>query len=280
MDEFRPRWNEALDDWIQVMVRVMTEDNPDSNNYNDHVAWLATLANWRSPPPGAEFRKDVPSSLSDASFLHGWSRYTSHDCPEFAICDNQAVLYCQSCNVILDVVPSIHQDEHLRISYALGPISDDMLTMVLDRLRLLSRWDDLDIELAGLSMQQSDIVEYATRLDSAAGRRSGLCESPMEVAFYDAIACIEPIPILPQWIIGKYRTDFFIPHYSTIIEIDGHDYHASKPQRTADAIRQRALNRAGYHVIRFTGSEVYTNAARCAREAIETMEAMRKDSAP
>ena len=55
------------------------------------------------------------------------------------------------------------------------------------------------------------------------------------------------------------------------IEIDGYDYHKTKEQRTNDTKRQRALELAGWRVIRFTGSEIHANLARCLEELSKYM---------
>lgn len=53
------------------------------------------------------------------------------------------------------------------------------------------------------------------------------------------------------------------------IELDGYDYHSSKEQMNRDYERERALQKAGYKVIRFTGSQIYKTPFSCAREVIE-----------
>lgn len=56
-----------------------------------------------------------------------------------------------------------------------------------------------------------------------------------------------------------------------VIELDGHEWHErSKEQATADKSRDRCLARQGWHVLRFTGQEVYADATNCVREAVET----------
>lgn len=75
----------------------------------------------------------------------------------------------------------------------------------------------------------------------------------------------------------KYILDFFIdfaPLFDNTavmyaIELDGHDYHSNKKQMSKDYARERALQKSGIKVIRFTGSQVYSNPFYCAREAID-----------
>lgn len=61
----------------------------------------------------------------------------------------------------------------------------------------------------------------------------------------------------------RYRVDFILIDARLIIELDGHEYHSSPEQLRKDAQRQRYLTRAGFTVIRFTGSEIVDNCAEC-----------------
>ena len=83
--------------------------------------------------------------------------------------------------------------------------------------------------------------------------------------------------------IGKYRVDFLLRYVDEymevdgkkdltpaqlVVELDGHDFHErTKEQAQRDKSRDRALTDLGYHVIRFTGSEVYADPMKCAKEA-------------
>jgi very-short-patch-repair endonuclease len=66
----------------------------------------------------------------------------------------------------------------------------------------------------------------------------------------------------------KYRVDFEIPVLDLktnqgtifIIECDGHEFHEkTKEQAAKDKKRDRDLTTAGYVVMRYTGSEIYSN---------------------
>ncbi|WOD41196.1 endonuclease domain-containing protein [Nodosilinea sp. E11] len=94
--------------------------------------------------------------------------------------------------------------------------------------------------------------------------------SPMQAMFYKE--AIEQIPSLEyEQYIGEYRVDFLVKEKKFVIEIDGHDYHKTKEQRTRDCLRQRKLNLYGYYVIRFTGTEVYRNVGSCVRETLDLL---------
>lgn len=122
------------------------------------------------------------------------------------------------------------------------------------------------------------------------------CESPIEqlfgVAFlkviegrglnYNPGLIVEPQAEVECY--GKkYRVDFLVlvgnylnnPEqcFKLVIECDGHDFHEkTKLQAARDKQRDRHLIGAGYHVIRFTGSEIWKDPFKCAREAADIIE--------
>ncbi|MQL48790.1 DUF559 domain-containing protein [Photorhabdus khanii] len=89
-------------------------------------------------------------------------------------------------------------------------------------------------------------------------------DSPLEKMFYK-LAFLD-LHIYPQYNVGKYRIDFAIPDKKIAIELDGHDYHKTKYQRTYDAQRDRWLFGEGWQVLRFTGTEIYKNLDGCIDE--------------
>ena len=81
-----------------------------------------------------------------------------------------------------------------------------------------------------------------------------------------------------QKTIKKYRVDIYIeyreekdsPISKLIIECNGHDYHEkTKNQAKYDKEKDRILQTAGYAVFRFTGSEIWDNALKCADSVLE-----------
>ena len=60
---------------------------------------------------------------------------------------------------------------------------------------------------------------------------------------------------LRQHIIGDYIADFASRHGGLIVEIDG-GYHSEPKQQEEDQMRETALERMGYHIMRFTNEEV------------------------
>lgn len=116
------------------------------------------------------------------------------------------------------------------------------------------------------------------------------CESPIEEMFGYALLGLDSYPTDHQTFrqqvpIGKYRVDFLLSFVDPgmakdggtdatpaqlVVELDGHDFHErTKEQAKRDKSRDRALIDAGYQVIRFTGSEVYADPVKCAKEASE-----------
>ena len=66
------------------------------------------------------------------------------------------------------------------------------------------------------------------------------------------------VKVLRQYIIGDFIVDFLLPESKFVLEVDG-AYHAERQQIEDDKLREEALNRMGYKVIRFTNEEVLYN---------------------
>lgn len=80
---------------------------------------------------------------------------------------------------------------------------------------------------------------------------------------------------------GRYRADVLVRlvangrTISLVVECDGHDFHEkTKAQAAHDKRRDRALKLAGYEVIRFAGSEIWSNPSGCAEEVIAHLNAL------
>ena len=77
-----------------------------------------------------------------------------------------------------------------------------------------------------------------------------------------------------------YRVDFLIPviYWNKsewlVVECDGYEFHQkTEEQVERDNIRTRILQREGYTVIRFSGTEVYKKPYQCAREVRKIIQA-------
>lgn len=100
-------------------------------------------------------------------------------------------------------------------------------------------------------------------------------ESPMEMLFFFGVRGWHPklsLRLHPQakFPTGKftYRVDFLYEHNGKriAIEIDGHEAHKSRDQRTHDARKDRFLKSQGVEVMRFTGTELHADMRQCVEE--------------
>lgn len=78
--------------------------------------------------------------------------------------------------------------------------------------------------------------------------------------------------LLSQYVIGPYRVDFCVIRgpLKIAIECDGHDFHErTKEQARKDRSKDRWLQSHGYHVLRFTGSEIWKDPVDCAEQVLK-----------
>lgn len=76
--------------------------------------------------------------------------------------------------------------------------------------------------------------------------------------------------------VGNYRADFLLDHMTdagqrkiVVVECDGHDFHdRTKEQARHDRQRDRFMASLGIVCLRFTGSEIFADAMKCAAEAL------------
>lgn len=102
------------------------------------------------------------------------------------------------------------------------------------------------------------------------GRKTFEC--PLPVAMSEIYAQCDVDASETTYIVD-FVIDFMPVHANTgfcyAIELDGYDYHSSKAQMNKDYERERELQKLGYKVIRFTGSQIYKDPFGCAKEVIE-----------
>lgn len=103
--------------------------------------------------------------------------------------------------------------------------------------------------------------------------------NPMEQSFYDA-CLLKEIRFDGEEQLGRFRVDFFDRSRKLVIELDGHDSHKTKEQRTYDAKRDRYLHRNGFTVLRFTGSEIFLSLSTCIEEVEQALALMEPQSLP
>ena len=83
----------------------------------------------------------------------------------------------------------------------------------------------------------------------------------------------------PQKEIGKYRVDFFFPEANLVVEADGKEYHSKPEQREKDEQRQMEIIKKGYSLLRFTGSQIYTDVERCVDNILAFLTDAREEKA-
>lgn len=92
-----------------------------------------------------------------------------------------------------------------------------------------------------------------TQLRELAVMVSPLAESPRESWLFRLIVDHQLPPPVRQVVVdleeGTFRLDLAYPHLRIAIEYDGEEHHSSSADRTRDAARRRALERAGWILI-------------------------------
>ena len=88
------------------------------------------------------------------------------------------------------------------------------------------------------------------------------------------------VAVFGRWIVlrelpvDQYRLDFAViggcvSTWRIAVECDGHNYHErTKEQAAHDRRRDRHLQRHGWHVMRFTGSEIFRDVRGCVAEVL------------
>lgn len=100
--------------------------------------------------------------------------------------------------------------------------------------------------------------------------------TPIEVPFYDALRETGLVFAVQPWIQGvetRFRLDFLVFYDGGMVavELDGHESHKTKEQRTRDARRDRWFAARNVRTLRWTGSEVHANAQECVRQLLEIL---------
>jgi hypothetical protein len=84
----------------------------------------------------------------------------------------------------------------------------------------------------------------------------------------------QSIEVIPQYQWNNYRIDFCLRAHGhanpLFIECDGHDFHErTKEQAEHDRSKDRAIQAAGIHILRFTGREIWRDASHVVGEIIK-----------
>lgn len=102
-----------------------------------------------------------------------------------------------------------------------------------------------------------------------AGRPLKLCKT------FDAREAYDGLVLVPQYAWSYYRSDWAIlnpsRHGALLIECDGKDFHTSADQKSHDQRKDAAALDRGYLTMRFTGSEIFRDADRCAQKIYDAV---------
>lgn len=115
-------------------------------------------------------------------------------------------------------------------------------------------------------------------------------DSPIEQLYIATLLYMEAIgktnksiKIFPQFKVGKYRADFMLVDtivnkngcdevFNIIVELDSYQFHnRNAKQHTYEKKREREMQKAGYSIIRFSGSEVVNDPVKCVSETIDAL---------
>ena len=126
-----------------------------------------------------------------------------------------------------------------------------------------------DLPVATILMEASPVYQFARETQNL---------SPIERRMAVGLAMVsQSLMWEAQHRIGDYIADFVVwrpgdPN-RVVVECDGHAFHERTPEQAAhDKRRDRFMTRAGYKVLRFTGSEVYRNLWGCVSEVYESFD--------
>ena len=84
-----------------------------------------------------------------------------------------------------------------------------------------------------------------------------------------------PMVIWPQHQVCNHRADFVVEYVGSraVVECDGHAYHErTKKQAERDRGLDRAFQREGFRIFRFTGSEIWAGPEVCAATLIRDLQ--------
>lgn len=99
-------------------------------------------------------------------------------------------------------------------------------------------------------------------------RQSLTANTPIEQRLHDALMAAGIGFTTQKRLVGRYVVDISVYQAPVVIEADGMRHRAGTAAQERDAIRDAAHEAAGYHVFRFTGSEINTDATACIRQVM------------
>lgn len=107
------------------------------------------------------------------------------------------------------------------------------------------------------------------------------CESPIEVQLGAQLLIHPPFSnglaqLLPQFKLDRYRFDFAVRLHTeafprVFIECDGAEFHSTPEQLENDKRKDEAIRKRGSTILRFTGRQIFRDAASCAEQIREAL---------
>lgn len=129
---------------------------------------------------------------------------------------------------------------------------------------LIDKCQDREIEIID--------AEYGVHVTSRDFLKQTPIEQLMDIALFQKIReGQQEIRLRRQVRIGRYVVDFIVDDTTNkiIIECDGHQFHEKTAYQVQhDKSRDRELQKAGFKVLRFTGSEITRNPLQCALDVL------------
>lgn len=98
----------------------------------------------------------------------------------------------------------------------------------------------------------------------------------IEAPFYDALMETKLVFAVQPRVQGPdrtYRPDFIVFYggRAVVVELDGHEGHKTKEQRTNDSQRELWFQSKGLSVLRWTGTAVYADARNCVEQLLTVL---------
>jgi len=121
---------------------------------------------------------------------------------------------------------------------------------------------------------QKMIVEWSLGKYETFEEQEENSESPIESSLYRELKEMFPGEIVQQHKLYqetkiKTRPDIFLPEHNICVYCDGHEFHErTKEQAKHDRSIDRWLQKKGYIVLRYTGSEIWNDAHKCAQDIL------------
>lgn len=136
-------------------------------------------------------------------------------------------------------------------------------------LEIRGEWESMEFEKLMAQMH-----EVWTHRKKTLEVREDKSESPIETMLFDELQAVFQGEILQHhefYEKGKLITkpDMYLPEHEICIYCDGHEFHErTKEQAKRDRSVDRWLQANGRIVLRFTGSEIWNEAQKCAEDII------------